>query len=212
MGPTIEYTVRTLPVSGIGEDPLGIAQVSGFYGPGTWSAWYFTIMAAWIQLLVHPRKRLDPNSWFYILAMNWAAIDLIRQVHSLRAAQDRGDSLDARKRFMGPMAAPYVIVYWGSVHAIVQNVVAFFATGLIIVMEHGTTDIDDLRIWFQVLFSRRLVLSMGLILPLAALSIVCFNPPLHQDFPKEAESYQFFPGRALEANMSATFSFPAWEA
>ncbi|KAF2462534.1 uncharacterized protein BDR25DRAFT_308256 [Lindgomyces ingoldianus] len=196
MGPIIEYTVRSLPVSGVGDDPLGIAQVSGFYGPGTWSAWYSTIIAAWIQLLVQPKRTLDPNSWFYILGMNWAAIDLFRQVHSLRTAQEQGHSLDLRKKFMGPIAAPYMIVFWGSVHAVLQNVVAFFATVLIITTDKKTKDeidIEDLRAWFRVLFSRRLVLSMGLILPLTALSVLFFNPPLQEDFPKEEEHYMFFP-------------------
>jgi hypothetical protein len=196
MAPTIEYSVRSLPVSGVGDDPLGIAQVSGFYGPGTWSAWYSTIVAAWIQLLVQPKRTLDPNSWFYILGMNWAAIDLLRQVHSLRTAQEQGHPLDIRKKFMGPIAAPYMIVFWGSVHAILQNVVAFFATVLIIATDKktkDTIDIENLRILFQVLFSRRLVLSMGLILPLTALSVMLFNPPLQEDFPKEEERYKFFP-------------------
>jgi hypothetical protein len=193
---TIEYTVRNLPVSGVGDDPLGIAQVSGFYGPGTWSAWYSTIIAAWIQLLVHPKKRLDPNSWFYILGMNWAALDLFRQVHSLRTAQEQGHSLDFRKRFMGSIAAPYTIVFWGSFHAILQNVVAFFATVLIITTDKKTKhniDIEGLRACFRVLFSRRLVLSMGLILPLTALSVLFFDPPLQEDFPREEEHYKFFP-------------------
>ncbi|KAH7071387.1 hypothetical protein BKA63DRAFT_71927 [Paraphoma chrysanthemicola] len=196
MGLAVEYTVRTLPVSGVGDDPLGISQVSVFYGPGTWSAWYSTIIAAWIQLLVQPKRTLDPNSWFYILAMNWAAIDLFRQVHSLRTAQEQGHSLDVRKKFMGPIASPFMIVFWGSVHAVVQNVVALFATRLIITADNKMKDninIDDLRAWFRVLFSRRLILSMGLILPLTALSVMFFDPPLQDDFPKEREHYKFFP-------------------
>jgi hypothetical protein len=196
VGLNIEYTVRSLPISGVGDDPLGIAQVSGFYGPGTWSAWYSTIIAAWIQLLVQPKRKLDPNSWFYILGMNWAALDLFRQVHSLHIAQEQGHSLDLRKRFMGSIAAPYMIVFWGSFHAILQNVAAFFATVLIITTDKKTKDnisIEGLRAYFRVLLSRRLVLSMGLILPLTALSVLFFNPPLQEDFPREEEHYKFFP-------------------
>jgi hypothetical protein len=40
-------TYIDLPITGEQLDPLGIADVSGFYGPGTWAGWYVTVAAAW---------------------------------------------------------------------------------------------------------------------------------------------------------------------
>jgi len=110
------------------------------------------------------------------------------------------------KKFMGSIAAPFVMVYWGSVHAILQNIAAIVIT-VRINGKGGTTkntiDIEDLRASFRDLFSRRLVLSMGLILPLTALSVFFVNPPLQEDFPKKEERYMFFPALYWEGNRGA---------
>ena len=189
MGPTIDYTQRSYDVSGTGDDPLGIASISGFYGPGTYTAWFLTILASWVQILVHPRKKVDPNSWFYVLGMNWAAMDLFARLNALDAADAAGESLEERKKLMGAIAAPLAFVYWGCYHAIFQNVVVLCLTLVIV----GMNEDMEWRIACRTLFWRRFILAMGMILPLTALATLAVRFPLSEDFPKEAERYSFFP-------------------
>src|SRR5690349_14987992 len=46
-----------LPVTASPPDRLGIAQVSGFYGPGAWAAWFLTGVAAWWRILRRSKKK-----------------------------------------------------------------------------------------------------------------------------------------------------------
>jgi hypothetical protein len=73
-----------LPLSSEYPDPLGLSEVSGFYGPGTWAVWTITVFASWLGLLSGGAdKGFDANTWTYLLGLQWAAIDLIRQVKKL---------------------------------------------------------------------------------------------------------------------------------
>ena len=207
MGPNVDYVVRSLPVSGAGEDPLGISKVSGFYGPGTWSGWYLTIIAAWIQLIVHPKKKLDPNAWFYLIGMNWAAIDIFRHMHSLSIANKQGKSLEYKKKLMGSIAAPYAILYWGLYHAILQLLVAHATTTGII--KKGNLNEQGHR----VLFWRRFILSIGVILPLAALSVWALFPPLQEAYTTKEEIFSMFPAlywKGIRGEHVTNLHFSSW--
>src|SRR2546429_5716717 len=41
-----------LAVSATPPDPLGIANVSGFYGPGAWPTWFLSVCGSWLHLSV----------------------------------------------------------------------------------------------------------------------------------------------------------------
>ncbi|KAF2729391.1 hypothetical protein EJ04DRAFT_589228 [Polyplosphaeria fusca] len=106
----------TLAISSASPDPLGIAAVSGFYGQGACSGWYLTILASWYNLLGQPDAMRWPNMVAYLLATNWAAIDLFRQT----SRYTNSSSHDDATKLLGSIAAATTITYWGLVHAISQ--------------------------------------------------------------------------------------------
>ena len=54
------------------------AQVSGFYGPGTWAAWVITLVSSWILIFLGDYTH-NLHFMSYALYTNWAAIDLLRR-------------------------------------------------------------------------------------------------------------------------------------
>jgi hypothetical protein len=81
-------------------DPLGIAGVTSFYGPGTWGAWVLTVVASWIHMRKHEDAYLlHPIG--HMLYTNWAAIDIIRQLAS------------QKNKNTGSVGAAFLVTYWG---------------------------------------------------------------------------------------------------
>jgi hypothetical protein len=66
------------------DDPYGIANVSGFYGPGAWSGWMLAMLASFIRIYTKPHARIDPNTWLFVLGTNWAAVDVLRLLPDIR--------------------------------------------------------------------------------------------------------------------------------
>lgn len=102
-------------------DVLGIGNVSGFYGPGSWAGWFLSIVASWWRLIRVSEERFDPNTWLFLLGTNWAAVGLFRGVRiaqsipsdSLTYAAD----LDSLK---GSIGAAFNVTFWGTFHGSVQ--------------------------------------------------------------------------------------------
>ncbi|KAF2821923.1 hypothetical protein CC86DRAFT_410323 [Ophiobolus disseminans] len=69
-GPNDEFWTTIPPI------PI---EVSGFYGPGAWAAWFITLFASWIPLI---QDDYTHNLHFisYALYTNWAAMDALRQL------------------------------------------------------------------------------------------------------------------------------------
>ncbi|KAF2490015.1 hypothetical protein BU16DRAFT_597614 [Lophium mytilinum] len=151
---------KSLPISSSPPDVFGISQVSGFYGPGTWGAWVVTGAASWYRLVVDRRHVLDPNTWVFILAINWAAVDLIRHVHSLKVLKNSGD--DSSDKHLGSIGAAFTIVFWGVMHEIMQ------ICGIQLIDE-GSKRPRKVR------EGRVLTLVSGMVLPLTTLSFMLFT-------------------------------------
>lgn len=115
---------QPLPISNIPPDPLGILQVSGFYGPGNWSGWFFLILTSTISVIQHPNSKKMHDILPHLLATNWAAIDLFRQISSFKQLGQAADSKAERIKLHGSIAAALIITAWGSVAALVQFVLA----------------------------------------------------------------------------------------
>ncbi|KAF2806379.1 uncharacterized protein BDZ99DRAFT_573904 [Mytilinidion resinicola] len=151
---------KFLPISSSSPDTFGISQVSGFYGPGTWGAWIVTGAASWYRVVVDHRHALDPNTSVFLLAINWASVDLIRHVHSQKALKDSGD--DSSDEHLGSIGAAFTIVFWGVVHELMQIYGVQF-------MDEGSKRPQKVR--------RRKVLTLviGMVLPFTALSFMLFT-------------------------------------
>lgn len=122
-------------------DPYGISQVSGFYGPGAWASWIIALTSSWISLLGRRGdQELSYDLIAHLLYFNWAAVDLLRQV--IRAHGT-----------IASLAAAVGVSYWG----LLQNFMQF--------MLIGTCGVKRIRREGKVL----LVLCIGLVLPSAAL-------------------------------------------
>jgi hypothetical protein len=109
-----------LHVSATPPDPLGISKVSGFYGPGSWAAWFLTICGSWLHLWVdHSGSYLDVSAWSYLAYTNWAAIALIRHSIPLYALKSEKDTAGWVEN-AGQTAAALTIVFFGCLHGTAQ--------------------------------------------------------------------------------------------
>jgi hypothetical protein len=110
-----------LQVTTSGSDPLGMNQVSGFYGPGAWSAWILTIIGAWWTLFRARSKRFDLNTWLFLFVLNWVAIDIFRGLHSMGQVSTT-DRNHARKfdKHLGSYGAALNMLFWGCFHGLLQ--------------------------------------------------------------------------------------------
>jgi len=148
--------VLHLPVTAAPPDPLGIGNVSGFYSPGGWAAWFLTGAAAWLRIARRDQRSFNLNTWLFLCGTNWAAVDVFRALCSIsRVDLDAAAGEAELKSHFGAFAAAYVLLFWGTVHGVWQfaaNMAPFFL---------------DIRFKGQ---TRRLwVLSIGLVLPAVAL-------------------------------------------
>ena len=105
-----------IPVSTAAPDPIGIAKVSGWYGPGTWAAWFLTIMGAWLGIFRASEAKVDGNTWSYLIGTNWAAADLLRYVRLVSHGSTRSEQM----LLLGSYAAAFNITFWGLFHAVWQ--------------------------------------------------------------------------------------------
>jgi hypothetical protein len=141
-----------IPLQTAPPDPIGFAQVSGFYGPGTWAGWFLTLCASWVRL-VRNKPGFDLNTWLYLLGMNWAAIDLVMHMHEL--SKLRSANADDWMKGCALIGAALTVVFWGSLHAACQTGISFALWGQ-----------GELQGW--------LTLVAGLLLPAISLTVALF--------------------------------------
>lgn len=103
-------------------DLLGFSQVSGFYGPGAWAAWFLVIIASWVHLIYFllgiKKTQGDLNVLVYLMGLNWAAIDLTRRKGHMITLY-RSENEDWYKD-AASVGAAITMVFWGTFHASVQ--------------------------------------------------------------------------------------------
>ncbi|KAJ5788244.1 hypothetical protein N7457_003234 [Penicillium paradoxum] len=105
-------------------DVLGIGNVSGFYGPGSWAAWFLSIVASWVRFIRGSEERFDPNTWLFLLGTNWAAVGLLRGIRLAQGIPQDSPTYDADLNSMqGSIAAAFTITFWGTFHASIQYLV-----------------------------------------------------------------------------------------
>ncbi|KAF9692901.1 hypothetical protein EKO04_009036 [Ascochyta lentis] len=90
-------------------DPANIASVSGFYGPGAWSAWISSLASAWYTIITRPDASGSSDIVVTLLYTNWAAVDLLVKITS-----------KPENASYAAVAAATTITLWGSVHVIMQ--------------------------------------------------------------------------------------------
>ncbi|KAF2670339.1 hypothetical protein BT63DRAFT_235609 [Microthyrium microscopicum] len=154
-----------LPVTSSQPDPLGIAQVSGFYGPGAWAAWFITGVASWLRIFRRTKDKVDVNTVLFLLGTNWAAVDMLKSIHMLGNLQpNEPEYLVNVEKSMGTYGASFNVAFWGSIHIILQ--------------------VPATWILFEDMKSRRrrriFILVVGALLPLIALTANGFGPSLYQ--------------------------------
>jgi hypothetical protein len=80
MAPTLSHVIRAISHDAVFEHDavFDVNGVSGFYGPGAWSAWFLILVTSWVATI---RGDYSHNIHHigYLLYTNWAAVDLIRQ-------------------------------------------------------------------------------------------------------------------------------------
>ncbi|KAF2030386.1 hypothetical protein EK21DRAFT_111908 [Setomelanomma holmii] len=163
MAPLTSDAIATAPT----DDAFGINNVSGYYGPGAWAAWYLTLLTSWVALVVNSRS----HNWYfvaYLLYINCAAVDLWCQT-------EEASETNTQLYHSGPIAAALTVVSWGTLHAMSQIVYTTSrCEGLMKDRSRGHEQFRHLR-------GRRIVLSIGTILPLCA-GLVTFGRLLRNNF------------------------------
>ncbi|KAJ5736779.1 uncharacterized protein N7483_001904 [Penicillium malachiteum] len=150
-----------LPVTTVEPDPLGMANISGLYGPGSWAGWFLTLVASWIRIIRVSEEKVDPNTVAFLFWTNWAAVDVWRGVKTtLDIPRDAPDYDGRVKSGLGSLGAALNFTFWGTFHAQIQL--------LILIIVFGSSEDQDRRL---------LAHTIGLVLPLTTL-LVCFwlNP------------------------------------
>ncbi|KAJ5964799.1 uncharacterized protein N7479_004675 [Penicillium vulpinum] len=134
-------------------DVLGIGNVSGFYGPGSWAAWFISIVASWGRLIRASEERFDPNTWLFLLGTNWAAVGLFRGIRMAQSIPLDSLTYDADLGSLkGSIGAAFTVTFWGSFHSSLQY--------LLTIMLFDTLEPRRYRLW---------TLLLGMILPSLAL-------------------------------------------
>lgn len=118
-GPPVYLDITSEP-----PDFLGIGNVSGFYGPGSWAGWFLSIVASWWRLIRASEERFDPNTWLFLLGTNWAAVGLFRGVRMAQSIPS--DSLTYTAdlgSLKGSIGAAFNVTFWGIFHGSMQYLV-----------------------------------------------------------------------------------------
>ena len=139
-----------LNVTTAAPDPLGIANISGVYGPGAWVAWFITGFAAWWRIFARSEEKIDVNTWAFLFGINWGAVDIFRAIHTLRSISPENDA--KLSSHMGAFGAAFTVVFWGTSHALLQ-----------VPITSAVFEYSECR------GQRMKTLGLGLILPLGAL-------------------------------------------
>ena len=149
---TLAWSYIHLQLNTSAPDPIGFAQVSGFYGPGAWAAWFLTLVGSWLAIVKAP-GRVDSNMLLYLAGLNWVAADLLRhmiRLHILKQAHNPAWMKEAAS-----VGAAFVVTWWGHFHASAQ--LAFCFQPVL-----DVADIDEMQ--------RGLTLMIGSTLSAAALA------------------------------------------
>ncbi|KAF2833139.1 hypothetical protein CC86DRAFT_5602 [Ophiobolus disseminans] len=96
------------------QDPYGIAKISGFYGPGTWSGWILAAVASAIRIFTNPHAKLDPNTWLFVVGTNWAAVDIFRTLPRVYLTDE------ASPKAIGHLSAALMFTCWGNIYGLIQ--------------------------------------------------------------------------------------------
>lgn len=147
---TTTSTLLYLPVTlDANDDVLGIAEVSGLFGPGSWSGWFLTLVASWWRIMRASEETFDPNTAVFLFSINWTAIDVWRGISITQSIpQDALDGKLRASRGLASLGAALNLTIWGSLHAQLQ----LLATMMIFRSSKAKT-------------RRLLIHSVGLILP-----------------------------------------------
>ncbi|KAF2821934.1 hypothetical protein CC86DRAFT_94073 [Ophiobolus disseminans] len=139
------------------DDPFGISQVSGFYGPGALAAWILALLSSWYTVAHRPSTTTNYNIFLHVLYTNVAALDFFLQL------------LHGTPSYAA-VVAPAAICYWGSLHTFVlqrcdsfdvsrsiETILRFGtflpATSLLVLLNIATINLWGSRIGFlEVLF------------------------------------------------------------
>jgi hypothetical protein len=188
----------TLPITGEEPDPLGIADVSGFYGPGTWAGWFVTVVAAWWGIVTMSHWKFDPNTWLFLLGMNWAAYDLLHDIRSAGKLKPDSPTYDADvNKMAGSLAAEFNVAFWGLFHADMQYITTIFVF-------KGR----PIRKW------RLRTLFLGMILPSLALTLTRYTSPTNKmiipalychDTPADIHGHGYTLGGLAAIQLSSIF-------
>jgi len=102
------------------QTPSDFAQISGFYGPGTWAAWVITLITSWIPILLSDHKH-NLHYLAYALYTNWATVDL--KLQTTQASQHEKDFGEVDPAQLQNIIAARSVVDIGILHAMVQYAV-----------------------------------------------------------------------------------------
>jgi hypothetical protein len=140
----------SLQLNSSAPDPIGFGQVSGFYGPGAWAAWFLALVGSWLGLVKKPHH-VDHNTLLYLAGLNWVAVDLLR--HMIRLNSLKQANNPAWMKEAASVGAAFIVAWWGLFHALLQ---LFFCVG-------PFYDVDYVNMM------RRFALMAGSALPAASL-------------------------------------------
>ncbi|KAJ5445952.1 hypothetical protein N7491_002034 [Penicillium cf. griseofulvum] len=115
-GPPVYLAVTSEP-----PDVLGIGNVSGFYGPGSWAAWFISVVASWWRIIRISEESFDPNTWLFLLGTNWAVVGLFRGIRMAQSIPRDSLTYDAELGSMkGSIGAAFIVTFWGTFHGLMQ--------------------------------------------------------------------------------------------
>jgi hypothetical protein len=116
------FILSRMSLDGSAPDLLGISQISGWYGPGAWTAFLCFTIASWIRASRDWTSRLETNTWMLLLATNCAAIDLTLRIAELKreSMSDDEEVISKQLLSLGRLATGLMITYWGTLHATLQ--------------------------------------------------------------------------------------------
>jgi hypothetical protein len=125
------------------------SDVSGFYGPGSWAAWFLAMVSSLYALYRRPDKVTTLTIISPILYTNWASIDLLRRLWS-----------DDDFTF-GPVTAASTVACWGYFHVFSCATAISIQSDLQYAKRHQKL---------------RVMIYLGLIIPCVALGALTYYP------------------------------------
>jgi hypothetical protein len=145
MAPTLSHVIRAISHDAV----FDVNGVSGFYGPGAWSAWFLILVTSWVATIRGDYSH-NVHHIGYLLYTNWAAVDLIRQ--ATKPLINSTDTTRGQPPSNASLAAALLITSWGTVHAASQFLYTYAS--------RYQNDVSERR--------RRRLLALGSMIPLCA--------------------------------------------